>query len=342
MRILITGGNGFIGHHIVKRFLKEGYEVVVLVREKSNLENLKDCNVEYHYGDIRDYESIEEAFKNVQGLVHVSALAKDWGNYKDFYETNVVGVINVLKLSKKYNLKKIVLTGTNSVYGEENSELVKNEKSPMSSHYKYFGDKIIPCKMNYYRDSKKAGKVEAIKYAKENKLTITFVEPVWVYGEGELTGGFYEYIKSAKEKIPFLPGSSKNNFHIIYAKDLAEIFYRAFEKQSIGIESYLAGNVKVDKMDEIYKKFCIEANVNKPKNLPKFIAYPIGFLLELLYTIFRMKNPPVLTRARVNMFYDNIEYSVDKLKDELDYIEFTPLELGIKQTVQWYKENGYL
>lgn len=342
MRILITGGNGFIGHHIVKKFLKEGYEVVVLVRENSNLENLKNCNVEYYYGDIRNYESIEEVFKSVEGLVHVSALAKDWGNYRDFYETNVVGVLNVLKLSKKYNLKKIVLTGTNSVYGEENSELVKDEKSPLDSHYKYFGDKIFPCKMNYYRDSKKEGKVEAVKYAKENKMTITFVEPVWVYGEGELTGGFYEYIKSAKEKIPFLPGSSKNSFHVIYVKDLAEIFFRAFEKQSIGIESYLVGNDKADKMDEIYKKFCIEANVNKPKNLPKFIAYPIGFLLELLYTIFRMKNPPVLTRARVNMFYDNIEYSVDKLKDKLDYIEFTPLELGIKQTVKWYKENDYL
>lgn len=342
MKILITGGNGFIGHHVVKEFLSEGYKVRVLVRKNSNTHNLKGLNVEYCYGDIRDYESLEIAFEGVEGLVHISALAKDWGSYKDFYDTNVLGVLNLLKLSKANKLKKIILTGTNSVYGEENSLIVKNEESPLNSHYKYFLDKIFPCKMNYYRDTKRIGKEKAEEYAKANNLDVIFIEPVWVYGQGEFGGAFYQYLKSAEEKIPFLPGSTQNKFHIIYVKDLAKIYLRVYKKNIKGVGSYIAGNEKAQNMEYIYGLFCKEANLRKPFNIPKIVIYPLAFLMEIFYTIFGIKNPPLLTRGRVNMFYDNIEYSVDKLIKELEFTEFTHIETGIKETVKWYKDNKYL
>ena len=82
--------------------------------------------------------------------------------------------------------------------------------------------------------------------------------------------------------------------------------------------------------------------MKKPKNIAKQIVYPIGFLLELFYTIFSMKNAPLLTRGRVNMFYDNIEYSTLKAEELLGFTNDFSIEKGIKKTVEWYKENSLI
>ena len=75
--------------------------------------------------------------------------------------------------------------------------------------------------MNYYRDTKAIGTKEAIKFASENVLNLTILEPTWVYGEKEFNTGFYSYLQTVKTGIPFFLGSKKNMFSVIYAEDLA-------------------------------------------------------------------------------------------------------------------------
>ncbi len=340
-KVIITGGNGFIGSHIAEYFMGKNIKVGCLLREKSKLDNIKDLEVEIVYGDIKDIDSLKKAFKNFDFVIHTAALARDWGDYQDFYDTNVDGVLNVLKACKENDIQHVIITSTNSVYGEENNPIAKDENFPHKSHYKYFLDEIFPCKMNYYRDTKTLGKEKGVEYAKEHNLNVTFIEPVWVYGEREFHSVFYEYIDTAN-KIPFLPGSKKNKLHVIYGGDLARAYYKAYEKKLKGVHSIIIGNKRAEYMNEIYDLFCKEANINKPKHLPKWIIYPIGFTLEVVYTLLNLKNPPVLTRGRVNMFYDNIEYSPKKAKELLDFESTYSLEEGIKKTVKWYKENGYI
>lgn len=336
--VIITGGNGFIGSHIVRYFIEKDVKLKCMIRKDSSLDNIKDLDVEIVYGDINNLESLKKSFKNSSFVIHTAGMVKDWGPYKEFYNTNVKGVLNVLKASKENNIKDIIITSTNSVYGEEHSTIVKDEKFNHNSHYNYFLDDIFPCKMNYYRDTKTIGKEKALKYAKENNLNVTFIEPVWVYGEREFHSIFYEYIDSAR-KIPFLPGSKNNKLHVIYAGDLARAYYKAFEKKLSGVNSILIGNKNADYIDKIYSIFCSEADIKKPKNLPKCIIYPLGFVLEFIYTLLNLKNPPLLTRARANMFYDNIEYSIKLAEDILGFENEYSLEDGIKKTVKWYKDK---
>lgn len=169
----------------------------------------------------------------------LSAYARDWGGYGNFYRVNVYGTLNVLKACYKSGINNVIITSSCSVYGEENCSEIKDENSPCNSHYPYFLDKLFPSAMNYYRDSKALAKVKAMEYAKNMKLNLTIIEPVWVFGEREFNTGFYEYLKSAQSKIPFLPGSRKNKFHVIYAKDLAKAYFKAFEKRLDGINSFI-------------------------------------------------------------------------------------------------------
>ncbi|MDQ2087529.1 NAD-dependent epimerase/dehydratase family protein [Herbivorax sp. ANBcel31] len=340
--VLITGGTGFIGSHIVEAFCQKGIKAGCLVRKNSNFNNIKHLPVKLEYGDIEDVESLIDIFKNYNFIIHVAALAGDWGCYEKFYNINVEGTLNVLKACKENNIEDIIITSSISVYGEENSEKIKDENSPHKSHYPYFLDDIFPCGMNYYRNSKALAKEKAIAFSKENNQNLTIIEPVWVYGEREFNTGFYEYLKTASAGVPLFPGSKKNKFHVIYAKDLARAYLLAYEKKLKGINSFIIGNRKVQLMDEIYKVFCDKAKIKKPRTLPKSVVYPLGFLMELFYALFRIKSAPLLTRGRVNMLYDSIEYSTKKAEEILGFVNEYNLEEGIEKTVKWYKNNGYI
>lgn len=340
-RVLITGATGFIGSNVAQTFCDAGIETGCLVRKTSDLSNIKGLPVELKYGDIIDLNSLIPAFSGFGFVIHTAACVSDWGDYEMFYKTNVEGTLNVLRACCENKIKDIILTGTTSVYGETDSKEVRGEGSPVNAHYPYFLGGIFPCKFNYYRDTKATAKQKAIEYARTNGLNLTILEPVWVYGEREIHTGFFEYLKAAK-KSPYLPGSRRNKFHVIYSRDLAQAYWVAFQKRLLGIHSIIIGNQKAESMDRLYRLFCQEAGIKKPGNLPKLISYPVGFILELWYTVFKAETPPLLTRGRVNLFYDNVEYSTVKARELLGFTNAYTLEEGIKRTVAWYKTQNLL
>lgn len=341
-RVMITGATGFIGSHITRAFCENQVRVGCLIRKGSNISNLEGLPVESRTADIRNSEDLIRALNGYDWVIHNAAKVADWGNYANFYQTNVLGTVNVLTACVQVGIKNIIMTGSNSVYGEENSSTVKDEASPYNSHYRYFGDSLFSCSLNYYRDTKALAKKEALAFAEKHNLNLTILEPVWVYGERELNTGFYEYLKTAKAGIPFLPGAKQNKFHVIYAGDLARAYFLAYTKQLVGQNCILVGNQQAESMDRIYRLFCSEAGLKKPGNIPKALTYPAALLLELLYTIINSSRPPFLTRGRVNMFYDNLEFSVEKAHQILGFRNAFSLEEGIKRTVFWYKQQGLI
>ncbi len=336
-KIIITGGNGFLGSHIVKLFSDNSVGVSCLVREESKLDNIKGFEVDFKRGDVRDKQSLVDAFKDHDFVIHNAAYAKDWGDYDTFYQTNVEGTLNVLNACFENGIKDVIMTSTNSVYGEESTSEIKKEGSPFKSHYPYFLDNVFPSKMNYYRDTKRIACEKALDLAERNGLNLTILEPVWIYGENGADTIFIEYLKSIQEGIPVSPGTIKNKFHVIYAVDVAQAYYLAFKRRLQGIHRIILGNHEREYMDKILSLFCEYAEVRKPFLLPKWSVYPLGFVLELIYTIFHIKKPPLLTRARINTFYDNIEYSTNYAEEILGFRAQYTLQEGIKNTVQWYK-----
>ncbi|MCL2147283.1 MAG: NAD(P)-dependent oxidoreductase [Synergistaceae bacterium] len=324
-RIVITGGGGFIGSHIAGYFEEMGEDVRALTR--------KDA-------DLRKPDDVLEACRDASCVIHNAAMAADWGRYEDFYENNVTGTLNVLKACVRNGVGHVILTGSCSVYGEEDCSFIKDENSPLHSHYTYFLDKVFPCAMNYYRDTKRIAREQAIEFARDNSLRLTIIDPVWVYGEREFHSVFYAYLKAARDRIPLSMGGKKNRFHVIYARDLARAYYLAYKTKTAGC--FIIGNRETACMDEVFALFCEESGYAKPRSAPKALMYPIGFAAELLWTIFRAKKPPLMTRGRVNMFYDSASYGVQKAKDMLGFESEYTLAQGIKKTVNWYKENGYL
>jgi len=342
LKVLVTGASGFIGGHVTRYLVSRGAEVCCLIRHSSDTGFISDLPVKMPEGDITDIKSLQSAFAGMDAIIHAAAMVGDWGSYEEFYRVNVVGTMNVLQAAIDNSINRVVVTGSVSSYGEEDHQGLKDESSPYNSHYHYFLDRHFPSGMNHYRDTKAISTKEAVDFAGKHGLNLIVLEPVWVYGENEFSSGFYEYVKTVRSGVFVMPGSNKNTFHVIYAGDLARAYYLAITGDLKGVRRIIPGNPSPEKMSRIYRLFCEAAGLKKPILLPKFITYPIGFILELIYHALRMKNPPLLSRARVNMFYDSIGFNTARASELLHPDEMIPLEEGIRKTVQWYRENKYL
>ena len=159
MKILVTGGAGFIGSHLTEKLVKQGDIVTVIdnlnTGKEKNLELVKE-KIEFVKGSILDTKLLDEITKDVDGVFHQAALASVQDSFKkpsEFYDVNVNGTENIFKLSKKYGFK-IVYASSSSVYGNPIRIPIKesDDKNPI----------------NPYAETKLKDEKLAIQYSKMN------------------------------------------------------------------------------------------------------------------------------------------------------------------------------
>ena len=125
MKVVITGGSGFIGSHLADFLINSNYEVVVVDNLSiGRLENishlLEHSKFTFLQADITDFDAIEIVFKDTDWVFHLAALADivpSIENPNEYYQTNVSGTFNVLEACRKYHVKKIIYSASSSCYG---------------------------------------------------------------------------------------------------------------------------------------------------------------------------------------------------------------------------------
>ena len=116
MKYVVTGGAGFVGNHLVKLLVKEGHKVIVIDNlHKGKKENLQSVlpKIQFEQIDIRDYNSLEEILKNIDGVFHQAALTVVQDSFdrpEEYQDVNVAGTENIFKLAKKNNLNVVNAT----------------------------------------------------------------------------------------------------------------------------------------------------------------------------------------------------------------------------------------
>lgn len=208
-KVLVTGGAGFIGSHLVDALVEKGHEVVVL----DNLSTGKRENVNgkalFHEADICDYEKIEPFFKGVDFVFHLAAKPRVPVSVKDPVSTtqvNISGTVNVFTAAKEAKVKRVIFASSSSVYGDQEEfplreDMTPKPKSPYALQ-KLVGEKFAKLFTELYNipiislrffcvygprllfDSDYSlvlGKF--LKFKKQG-------EPLTIFGDGEQTRGF--------------------------------------------------------------------------------------------------------------------------------------------------------
>lgn len=223
-KILITGGAGFIGSHIAERFDRENYEIIIVDNliggKKENIFHLK--NVKFYEADIRDREKLDKVFEENKGIsyvFHEAAQVSVSVSVENVYydaDENVLGLINVLDMCKKYNVEKILFAGTAAAYGiPESSVSSENSKIAPLAPYgltKVFGE-------HYIRMYNELFGLDYVIFRYSN----VYGPRQSAHGEAGVVSIFNDRIRADQDV--FIDGDGEQTRDFIYVKDVAEANY---------------------------------------------------------------------------------------------------------------------
>ena len=156
MKILITGGAGFIGRHLCEKYVEAGHNVICLDNFMAgNISNIRPLTHERNFklikGDIRDFDLMEKIMPGVDVIFHLAAqihVDRSVVEPKTTYEINVIGTQNVLESARMYDVKKIIYASTSEVYGSAQYAPI-DEKHPLAAPHPYGASKIAADRMCY-------------------------------------------------------------------------------------------------------------------------------------------------------------------------------------------------
>ena len=152
MKILVTGGAGFIGSHLVDKLIEDEHQVVVIDNLSTGKEEFINPKAEFHKLDIRNLEEIKPLFKGIDVVFHLAAqprIQPSIINPVESHSNNVVGTLNVLVASRDAKIKKFVYSASSSAYGDQKElplkeDMLPGPKSPYSV-FKLIGEQY--CKL---------------------------------------------------------------------------------------------------------------------------------------------------------------------------------------------------
>ncbi|KAA0006078.1 MAG: NAD(P)-dependent oxidoreductase [Thermoplasmata archaeon] len=311
MKVLVTGGNGFIGSYLVKELEEHGYDVKIFCR------SCKGKNV--INGDIRNEKSILKATKGIDAVFHNAALAMDWGKKRDFYETNVKGTENVVKACIENGIERLIYTGSAGVYGFPNSMKPITEESPKKP-------------LNAYQKSKWLGE-KVIEEYKKHGIKASIIRPPLVLGAGSKAA---QILLSSIENGTFsYIGDGESYITVTHPKDVAKCLRLALEKDDEGNAFNVASfSCRIKDMVE---KIAESMNIEKPKKHVSYsIAYIAAVFSEMLGIL--LNKEPKITRFRVKSMGTNRIISYEKAKKMLGYKPSYDLKKMVEDIVAWYRQ----
>jgi nucleoside-diphosphate-sugar epimerase len=328
MKVLVTGGTGFIGGHLVSRLVKEENEVTVLVRKTSNTEKLKKQGVTLVLGDVRDKKSVEKAVKDMDIVYHLAAVWREGGGIpkRIFWDVNVNGTKNLLEASLQANIARFIHCSTCGVLGH-----IANP--PADETYPYNPGDI-------YQRTKCEGEKLALEYFHKKGLPGVVVRCTGVYGPDDLRFlKLFKYIYTGKF---IMVGKGDVLYHLAYIDDLVNGMMLCGQRGNATRQIYIIGGDKYVSLNELVTQIAKSLDVSVPKKHFPFFwpVWTAALACEIACKPFGI-NPPIF-RRRVDIYRKNRAFDISKARKELGYKPKVSLEEGIKKTVEWYKKGGYL
>ena len=306
MRVLVTGGTGYLGASIVRALHARGHHPVVFARRATGA-GLPGVAFD---GDVRDREAVRRAASEAEAVIHAAALVSAWRQRpQEFDEVNVGGLHNVLEVARALGLSRILYTSSFLAL-------------PPSGG-------TCPPTANDYRRTK-AEALQAARAAADAGLPVVTMIPGVVYGPGAATEGnlIGRLIREHLEgRLPGLIGAERI-WSYAYVTDVAAAHVTALERPELQGEFLLGGeNVPQMRVFEIVRDI---TGRRLPRRIPAAAAALVAAVHEAGAAWF--SRPPRLTRGIVNIF--QCDWSVDSRRSarELNY-RVTPLEKGLQATL---------
>ena len=331
MKILITGASGFIGSFIVEEALRRGFETWAAVRKSSSREWLKDKRINFIELNLSSKAQLVEQLKGkaFDYVVHAAGVTKCL-NKADFRRINTEGTKNLVDalIETGMPLKRLVFVSSLSVFG------AIREQQP----YEEIRENDVPQPNTEYGRSKLAA--EQYLDSLGTRIPYIILRPTGVYGPKEKD--YYIMAKSIKQHSDFAVGYRQQDITFVYVEDVVQAIFLALEKGENGRKYFLSdGQVY---QSATFSKLIHEA-LGRPwwirLTVPEWVLRIVTFCGE--YTGRMTGKVTALNNDKYNILRQrNWRCDIEPARRELGYEPKVMLDEGVKRTIKWYQEHGWL
>ena len=332
-RVLVTGGAGFLGRHLVRALRERGAEVVVLARRPRDArgsrvrEELASLGAEVAEGDLLDAGSVRGTLPGVNGVYHLAGrLFTPDVPEAEFGRVHVEGTRVLLDAcADAASVRSIVHCSTTGVVGGTGPTPLDEDAPPHPG--------------NGYERSKAEGERVARALAERHRLGLVIARPALVYGPGDLhLSGWFRAIQRGVYRVV---GDGRSLLHPIFVEDcIAGLLLCGEPNRDPGRVYNLVGERPVP-IHEMAQAIANAVGRPLPRvHLPRWLAHALGAILETVPGVPTSRLP--LTRSRVAFMTESRAYSGRRARDELGFVPRVGLSEGLSRTVAWYRAEGLL
>lgn len=266
MKILVTGGAGFIGAHVVDTYLKLGHQVAVLDDLSRGRQENVNPQAKFVKGDIRDHQLVEGIFKteNIEVLNHHAAqisIRQSVENPLNDADVNILGLLNLLETGRKYGLKKVIFASSGGAIYGETDVLPTPENHPIKPYSPYGVSKYSSeLYLNFYQQNYEVPAV-VLRYA---NVYGPRQDP---HGEAGVVAIFSQMLLA--NKTPLINGDGEQRRDFVYVGDVVKANIRALDvKDSLTVNIGTGISTSVNELFNLLGKITgvsVEANYGPPK-----------------------------------------------------------------------------
>ncbi len=334
--ILVTGGTGFVGAHVLFELLKNGEKVKALKRENSSLQLTKKIfsyytddykqlfsQIDWVTGDINDIISLDEAMQGISQIYHCAAVVsfepKDRAN---MFKTNVNGTANVVNTALKYSIGKLCHVSSIAAIGRtENDDFITEETTWKSSE-----------RNSNYAKSKYAAEREVWRGIEEG-LNAVIVNPSVILGTGDWNSGSSSIFQTMWKGTKFYT-TGVNGY--VDVRDVAKAMVNLMNSPIVN-QRFILSSENLN-YQELFTKI-MNAFGKKPPHIKATLwMLNIAWRIEKLKSLF-FNSKPLITKETVNTSQNKYFYSSQKIKQQLSF-DFIPIEKSIKDTCLLFEREN--
>lgn len=310
MRVLVTGGTGFIGRYLCEALIREGHSVIALARKTSRVSVLlQNARLRLVYGDILDYDSLFEVIPDGLDICFHCAACVESTSYKRLHPTNVIGTRNIFEACRNKGIKKIVHVSSVAVVSG-------HEDVPLEEGLSYAATN------NYGRTKIEAEKI-AIQY-RDTGMKVAIFRPCVVYGEGE-PHLLPLIVRLLRLRLFCLLGKAGYKWHMGYVRNVVDALLLTLVREQAYSGTYFVADKEVLTVRDVFNAIADGLGVPRPWSMPEWL---IPMIRKFPYW---GQKASFLTKDRV--------YDLNRIQTELGYNPKYSARDALQRTGAYYSHS---
>jgi len=330
MRVLVTGGGGFLGLALCRGLVARGYEVQSLQRSHSPA--LDALGVTQLRGDLANAASVLDACEGVDAVFHNAAKAGAWGEWKAYHDTNVVGTRNVLAACRAHGIRRLVYTSTPSVVhaGRMPVEGGSEADTPYAARF-----------LAHYPATKQLAE-QAVLEANGAELATVALRPRLIWGPGDNHLLPRLVARAQAGKLRFVGGGG-NRIDTTYIDNAAQAHLDAFDHlwpgSSCAGKPYFISNGEPRPIREIVNGLLTAAGAPQvQRSIPLGLAYAVGAVFETAWRFLRLRGEPPMTRFIAEQLATPHWYDISAAARDFGYRPKVSIDDGLARLATWWHD----